>query len=278
MTGADRGGGLPSPRGHAALRLRGPAHRRSDARARPASLAAAAPLATDVRPSPDPACRHTRASGRGPYRGTRRVIRRRGALADPGVLMLSSTGIDRASSRQADAFVCVSSVAWAPVASHARLSRAGASEASVALGAYAHTARRWSRPPQPARAGGLLDGWRLEIDPGPEDEEHSPTADHASLARRGGSRGRVREARQPVLAHALCEREGQELVLLGGRRESPAGARRQYRARLRGGLVRRRWIDLDLVGAAGAWVREVRHPMRAHAVGGLDRLRVAAGR
>jgi hypothetical protein len=118
MTGADRGGGLPSRRAHDALHPRGQAHRRSDARARPAPLAAAPPLATHVRPPADPAYRHPRASRLGPCRSTRRVIRRRAALADRGVLTLYSTGIDCTSSRQADTFVCVSLEASAPAASH----------------------------------------------------------------------------------------------------------------------------------------------------------------
>ena len=88
MTGAVRGGRLPLRRAEVALRPCGPAHRRSDARARPAPMAAAPPRATDVRPPADPACRHTRASRRGPCRSPRRVARRGAARADPGVLIL----------------------------------------------------------------------------------------------------------------------------------------------------------------------------------------------
>lgn len=93
ITGADRGGGLPSPCAHGALRSRGPAHRRSDARSRSAPLAAASPLATEVRPATDSACRHSCASRRGPCRRARRVARRRAALADPGDLTLSRGGL-----------------------------------------------------------------------------------------------------------------------------------------------------------------------------------------
>jgi hypothetical protein len=88
MTGAVRGGRLPSHRAEAALRPRGPAHRRSDARPRPTPVAAALPRATDVRPPADPACRHTCASRRGSCRSPRRIARRRAARADPGVLTL----------------------------------------------------------------------------------------------------------------------------------------------------------------------------------------------
>ena len=102
MTGAVRAGRLPSHRAEVALRPRGPAHRRSDARARPAPVAAAPPRATDVRPPADLACRHTRASRRGPRRSPRRVARRRAARADPGVLTLKS-GSTAASIRQTDA-------------------------------------------------------------------------------------------------------------------------------------------------------------------------------
>lgn len=86
ITGADRGGGLSSPRAHGALRPRGPARRRSDARSRSAPVAAASPLATEVRPPTDSARGHTCASRRGPCRRGRRVARLRAALADPGDL------------------------------------------------------------------------------------------------------------------------------------------------------------------------------------------------
>lgn len=90
MTGAVQGGRLPWQRAEAALRARGPARRRSDARAEPASVAAAPPRAAGVRPPADSACRHTRASRRGPCRSPRRVARRRAAGADHGVLILKS--------------------------------------------------------------------------------------------------------------------------------------------------------------------------------------------
>jgi hypothetical protein len=102
MTGAVRGRRLRSHRAEVALRPRGPAHRRSDARARPAPVAAAPPRAADVRPPADPACRHTCASRRGPCHGPRRVARRRAARADPGVLTLKP-GWTAASIRQTDA-------------------------------------------------------------------------------------------------------------------------------------------------------------------------------
>ena len=102
MTGAVRAGRLPSHRAEIALRPHGPAHRRSDARARPAPVAAAPPRATDVRPPADPACRHTRASRRGPSRSPRRVARRRAARADPGILSVKP-GSTAASIRQTDA-------------------------------------------------------------------------------------------------------------------------------------------------------------------------------
>jgi hypothetical protein len=88
MTGAVRGGRLPSQRAEGALHPRGPAHRRSDARARPAPVAAAAPRVTDVRPPADPACSFSCASRRAPCRSPRRLARRHAARADPGVLTL----------------------------------------------------------------------------------------------------------------------------------------------------------------------------------------------
>jgi hypothetical protein len=102
MTGVVRGGRLPSDCAEAALRPRGPAHRRSDARARPAPVAAAQSRAADVPPPADPACRHSCASRRGPCRSPRRVARRRAARADPRVLILKP-GSTAASIRQTDA-------------------------------------------------------------------------------------------------------------------------------------------------------------------------------
>jgi hypothetical protein len=107
MTGAVRGRRLPSHRAEGALRPRGPAHRRSDACARPAPVAAASPRATDVRPPAGPACRHTCASRRGPCCTPRRVARGRAARANPGFLTLKP-GSTTASIRQTDASASVS--------------------------------------------------------------------------------------------------------------------------------------------------------------------------
>jgi hypothetical protein len=106
-TGAVRGRRLPSHRAEGALRPRGPAHRRSDACARPAPVAAASPRATDVRPPAGPACRHTCASRRGPCCTPRRVARGRAARANPGFLTLKP-GSTTASIRQTDASAAVS--------------------------------------------------------------------------------------------------------------------------------------------------------------------------
>jgi hypothetical protein len=88
MIGAVRGGRLPSHRAEGSLRARGPAHRRSDARARPAPVAAASPRATNVRPPADPACSHSCASRRARCRSPRRLPRRYAVRPDPGVLTL----------------------------------------------------------------------------------------------------------------------------------------------------------------------------------------------
>jgi hypothetical protein len=79
---------LPADRAEGSVRARGPVHRRSDARARPAPVAAASPRATNVRPPADPACSHGCASRRARCRSPRRLLTR--VYHRPGLVSLTS--------------------------------------------------------------------------------------------------------------------------------------------------------------------------------------------